>query len=77
MPDAHTRKPKRCAIVTHHHPERIGLRKKRAQQFVGQRMTGTAPVIAPEDRCTGKREIAKSIQHLVAHRFVVVAQTAR
>ena len=37
-------------------------------------MARAQPFVAPEDRRPGQRQIAQRVQHLVAHRFVGVAQ---
>ena len=51
--------------------------EKCPQQTVRQGMPGPNAGVTAKDRTTGQRKIAQRIQHLVAHRFVGVAKTAR
>ena len=49
------------------------VREERAQQQVGHCVPSPVPHVAAHDRCSGKCEIAKRVQHFVANRLVCVA----
>ena len=78
IPDqTRARQTRRHQRITFHHPHCIRGRKKRAQQCVGQRMTRPIPGILTQNRGPCQRQIPQSVQHLVTHGLIGMAQTAR